>query len=78
MTFSRDIQVGRRRAVMTLDATTGELCVAWSHMPDADELTASDLAAYYAARNRLVHEYAAALARNDRVLQPYCKATWEG
>jgi hypothetical protein len=74
MTFSRDVQVGSHRAVMVLDAMTGELTVSWSRMPDA--LSENELAQYMTARNRFMNAYAPALNRHSNVLRPYCRATW--
>jgi len=74
MTFTRTVTIGKFTATLML-SDGGEFRVNWSpSLPGA--LTADELKLYMDARNRLIWELSAALKRHDRVLRPYCAASW--
>jgi hypothetical protein len=74
-TMTRTFTIGQNRAAMTL-SDDGALRVSWSpHMPSGD-LRASELAHYMSARNQIIFEMAAALARNNCILKAYRHASW--
>ena len=68
MTFSRDVQIGPHRAVMTL-SDMGELCVSWGRLPG--DLTEDERVQYFYHRDRLVNELAPALSRNHCLAIPF-------
>jgi len=74
MFFSRNVAIGSYRAVLTLN-DQGAFSATWSPaMPSS--LSASELHAYCAARDRLISEMREALHRNGCLLKAYSQSTW--